>query len=102
MGKLVITDRKGGAALSVRLLPRSSRSKIVGVTDDGILKVKLTASPVDGKANKELIKLLSKKLSVAKTRIEIVAGHTSQNKLIAITGVSTDFVNKRIAEILTN
>ena len=52
-------------------------------TDDGI-KIKITAQPVDGKANKALIEFLSKQLKIPKTSIEILKGHTSKEKTVLI------------------
>ncbi len=67
----------------MRVLPRSSKSEIVG-EHDGDLKVKLSSPPVDGKANKELIKILSKELKIVKSNIEIISGETSKTKQIKI------------------
>jgi uncharacterized protein (TIGR00251 family) len=70
--------------LSIQVLPRSSRNEIVGTLPDGTIKVKLTAPPVDGEANKKLIELLSKEYGVAKSRIRIVRGETSRRKVIEV------------------
>ena len=72
---------------SVRVVPRSSRSEIVG-EHDGALKVKLNAPPVDGAANAELIKLFAKRLNVARSDIEIVSGDTSKTKRLRASGVT--------------
>ena len=69
---------------NVRVIPRSAKSEIVGEYN-GDLKVRLTSPPVDGKANKELIKILAKELKVAKSNIEIISGKTSKSKRIQIT-----------------
>ena len=73
--------------IDVRVVPRASRSEIVGF-HDGALKIRLTSPPVDGAANAELIKLLAKKFAVAKSDISIVAGETSKNKRIKINNLS--------------
>jgi hypothetical protein len=73
--------------LKVKVEPRSSRSEIVGPYGDGI-KVKLTSPPVEGKANKELIEVLSKELNVRKKDIEIISGQSSKNKIVKIIGLS--------------
>ncbi|MEK7625498.1 MAG: DUF167 domain-containing protein [Patescibacteria group bacterium] len=70
--------------LNCRVLPRSSRNEVMGEMADGTLKVKLTAAPVDGKANDALIDLLSEYFQVAKSKIKIVRGGTSKNKTIEI------------------
>lgn len=69
--------------LEVRVQPRASRAAIAGVEGE-TLKIKLTAPPADGEANRQLIALLSKELKVPKSRIRIIRGETSRNKLIEI------------------
>ena len=84
--------------IQVKLLPRSSRSQIVGI-ENNILKVKVTSPPVDGEANKALIKLLAKNLGISKGRVEIVSGKNSRVKTIRIYGLTekeiTSLLEKR-------
>ena len=75
------------AKLTVRVVPRSSRSEIVG-EHDGALKIKLTSPPVDGAANAELIALIAKKLGVPRSDVEITSGESSKTKQLRITGVT--------------
>ena len=70
--------------------------EFIGFTD-GILQVRITAPPVKGKANKELIAFLSKSLGVNKSSLSIVKGHTSRNKVIAIDGLSQENVINRLS-----
>ncbi|OGH59858.1 MAG: hypothetical protein A2725_02475 [Candidatus Magasanikbacteria bacterium RIFCSPHIGHO2_01_FULL_33_34] len=70
--------------ISIKIIPRSSQNKIVGELENGILKIKLTAAPVNGEANKELIKFLSKEWNIPKSKIKIAQGETSRNKIIEI------------------
>jgi len=77
------------SVLKVRVLPRSSATKIVGFDGD-TLKVKVTSAPVDGLANRDLIDVLSKHLKVPKRRIEIIAGHTSRTKVVKFRDISSD------------
>jgi len=86
---LNIKESTDGVTFLVRVLPRSSRDEIVGVTE-GALKVKLTAPPVEGAANKHLIEFIAKKLKVAKSRVEIVSGESSRNKTISVTGIKKE------------
>lgn len=67
--------------LRVKLVPRSSVNKVVGFEGD-ILKVKVKSAPVEGLANQDLIALLSRRLRVAKGRIEIMSGHKSRTKTV--------------------
>ena len=75
--------------ITVRVIPRSSRSEIAGEMD-GAVKVRLTSPPVDGAANSELIKLFSKALKISKTSVEIVSGETSKTKRLRLTGVTDE------------
>lgn len=70
--------------IHLRVLPRSSKNEVVGLMADGTLKVKLTAPPVDGKANDALIKLLADYFDKPKNKIKIASGTTSKNKTIEI------------------
>ncbi|HVQ56043.1 MAG TPA: DUF167 domain-containing protein [Pyrinomonadaceae bacterium] len=73
---------------SVRVIPRSPKAEIVGEYD-GALKIKLKSPPVDGAANNELIRFLSKLLEVPKANIEIVAGETTRSKRIRVSGITS-------------
>ncbi len=84
MARHKLSQGRGGAALAIRVTPRASRNEIVEILPDHTIKIRLTAPPVDGKANEALIDFLSKVLSVAKSRIEIVAGETGRDKLVTI------------------
>ena len=82
--------------ISLRVYPNAARSEVVGFTD-GVLQVRVAAPPVKGKANKELIALLSKALAVGKGAITIAKGHNSRNKVIAIDGLSHADIMKRLS-----
>ena len=82
-----IKEDKDGLTIAVRVVPRSSRSEIVGEIE-GAVKVRLSSPPVDGAANAELIRLISKKLGVAKSAVSIVSGETSKTKRLRVIGVS--------------
>ena len=82
-----ITEKDGSVTFWVRVVPRASKSEIVG-EHDGALKVRIASAPVDGAANAELIKLLAKQFGVSKSDVEIVGGETSKTKRIKITNIS--------------
>ena len=84
-----IIDRDNGIEFTVRVIPRSSRSEIVGEFD-GAVKVRLSSPPVDGAANTELVKLFAKKLGVARSAIAIVKGETSRTKQLKADGVTAE------------
>ncbi|MDQ3320846.1 MAG: DUF167 domain-containing protein [Acidobacteriota bacterium] len=86
-------EKDGALIFNVRVVPRTSKSEIVG-EHDGALKVRIASPPVDGAANAELVKVLAKRFNVAKSAIEILAGQTSKTKQIKISGLkSADFAD---------
>ena len=81
------SEKNGCLTFNVRVVPRASRSEIVG-EHDGALRVRIAAPPVDGAANEALVRLLARKLRVSRSAIEITGGQTSKLKVISVTGVS--------------
>ena len=80
--------------IHVRVIPRSSKNLIEW--EEGGLKVHVTAPPVDGAANNALIALLAQCLAVHKRDIQIVRGTTGRSKIVEITGISVEAVEKII------
>jgi uncharacterized protein len=87
---------KRGSALAVRITPRASRNQIVGVLDDGTVKVHLASEPTDEEINLELISFLSEVLGAPKSRLEIVAGISGRDKLVSVLDMDVDTVNQRV------
>ena len=85
-----------GVELEILVVPRASRSTIVGL-HDGRLRVKLAAPPADGLANDALVALLVSELDVKKSAVEIVSGHGSRNKRVRVRGVAADAVRRLVA-----
>lgn len=77
----------GSFVLAVRVQPRSSKEEVAGVAE-GVVRIRLTAPPVEGKANEALVRFLSKALDIPKNRIELVAGDTGRNKLVRVHGLT--------------
>jgi uncharacterized protein (TIGR00251 family) len=75
--------------ITVRLQPRARRDEVVGERD-GVVVIRVTAPPVDGKANAALCRLIAKRVGVAPSRVEIVRGHTAREKVIRVAGVADD------------
>ncbi len=71
--------------LKVYLQPKSSKNEVVGPYQDGI-KVKVTAPPIEGKANEALIQVLAKEFRISPSHIEILRGHHSRQKILRISG----------------
>lgn len=85
-----------GSALAVRVTPRASRNEIVELLDDGTIKVRIAAPPADNEANKALIEFLSEVLGVPKSKLDIVAGETGRDKLVAIVDMDVETAHQRI------
>jgi uncharacterized protein (TIGR00251 family) len=83
----------GGITFKVRVAPRASRDAIEGEYQ-GALKVRLTAPPIEDRANEALRRLLAARLKVPVSAVRIVAGEKSRNKRVAIAGVSPEQVLK--------
>jgi uncharacterized protein (TIGR00251 family) len=69
--------------LQLKVNPNSSQTKVTKMAD-GTIKLNLTAPPEDGKANKQLIEVLSDNLGIDQSRIKITRGKTSRNKTVVI------------------
>lgn len=93
----------GGLRLYLRVTPKASANKIDGVaaTASGaqVLKVRVTAVPERGKANKAVIKLVAKALGVAPGTLSVIAGDTSRNKTLALDG-DPAFLQEKIQKLL--
>jgi uncharacterized protein len=74
--------------IEVKVTPKAGAEKVV--EKDGKLRVYVTTAPEDGKANKAVIKLLAKQFSVAPSRISIIRGETSRNKIVDIEGIGEE------------
>ena len=79
--------------LQVRVLPNAARNEITGYSGD-VLHIRISAPAQRGKANHELVALLSRRLKINKGSIDIVKGRTSRNKIIAIDGLKRDDILK--------
>jgi uncharacterized protein (TIGR00251 family) len=79
--------RGGHIVFNVKVVPRASRSELAG-EQDGVLRVRIAAPPVDGAANEELIRLLAKTLEVKPGSVTIVSGQGSRMKKLAVKGIT--------------
>lgn len=82
--------------LSLRVSPGASRTAIVGRHGPG-WKLRVAAAPEDGKANAAVVRLLADVLGISERDVEIVSGHTSRDKTVALTGIETDEIERRLA-----
>jgi uncharacterized protein len=74
------------ARITVRLQPRAHRDEIVAARG-GVLLVRVTAPPVDGRANRALCRLVADRIGVAPSRVTVIRGERSRDKLVAVDGL---------------
>ena len=82
--------------IKVRVQPRASRDEVLGFQGE-VLRVRVTAPPHEGRANQALVEVLSQALDVPRSRIRILRGHGSRDKLLAVEGLSREDVEGRLA-----
>lgn len=102
MRRYKLHNGKHGAALTIRVTPRARKSELAGIREDGTVRVRIQEPPVEGKANRALVKFLSKVLGVHKNRIEIVAGLKGLDKIVAVEAMTAEEVESRIQGYLDN
>jgi uncharacterized protein (TIGR00251 family) len=85
--------------VNVRLTPRAVRDEVVSF-EDGVLRVRVTAPPVDGRANEALMRLLAATLDVPRSTVRLVTGATSRQKLVAIDGLTDAELRHRLGSLV--
>ncbi len=76
----MLKETKDGLVASIRISPNAKKNEII--KEGEVVKIKITAQPIDGKANKALVEFLSKNFKIPKTSIKILKGETSKDKTI--------------------
>ncbi len=94
--KFHLHNGRKGAALAIRITPRSSHNEIAEILSDGTVRVRLVAPPVESEANQALIGFLAKVLGVAPSSLEVVAGETGKDKLVSVLDLDAESVHERI------
>ena len=95
MNSLIVQDTKAGVVLSVHIQPKASTTECVGIYGDAI-KIRVAAPPVDGAANDELIRFLSRQLLIPSTSVRIHAGAGGRHKRVLIKGATVQLVMTRL------
>ena len=90
---LICSEKDGRLTFKVRVVPRASRTEIVG-EHGGALRVRIAAAPVDGAANEELVRFLARALKVPRNAVVVIGGQTSRLKSIAVSGIAADTLLK--------
>jgi len=85
----------GGVVVSVKVQPNASKDRVVGEHADQI-KIAVTVAPEKGKANKAVIKVLSKWLGIKSSDIQIISGETSRDKKVFIRDINEEDFNRAI------
>ncbi len=83
------------AKLRVHVQPGAKHTRLL-TFQDGLLRLKLAAPPIEGRANEALVALLSDVLDVAKGKIAVVRGHSSRDKLVSVEGLTDDDLQARL------
>jgi len=81
--------------IKVRVQPKSSRNQVDGF-QDGALRVRVTAAPTEGQANAAVIALLAKTLGVSKSRLGIIRGYSSRDKVVSVDTLTEQEVRRKI------
>jgi uncharacterized protein (TIGR00251 family) len=87
------SEKDGAITFKVQVVPRASRSEIVGEFN-GALRVRIAAPPVDGAANEQLVRTLSRAFGVKRSSIAITSGQASKTKQVRVTGASQPDLQK--------
>jgi uncharacterized protein (TIGR00251 family) len=83
------SEKNGALLFTVRVVPRAGQSRVAG-EHDGVLRVRVAAPPVDGAANKELVRTLARAFDVPARDVEITGGHTAKLKQIRVANASRE------------
>ena len=81
--------------IKVRVQPKSSRNQVDGF-QDGALRVRVTAAPTEGQANAAVIALLAKTLGVSKSRLRIIRGYSSRDKVVSVDTLTEQEVRRKL------
>ena len=92
---LPISEANGAVRVSIFVQPRASRTEVVGHHGDAI-KLRVAAPPVDGEANREVVRFLSKLLGIPPGSVELLSGESGRRKVVELRGVTVDFVRSKL------
>lgn len=79
----------------MRVQPKSSRNQVDGF-EDGTLRLRVTAPPTEGKANAGVIALLAKTLGISKSKLQIIRGQSSRDKVVSVDAITEQEIRRRI------
>ena len=96
---LTIKETAGGVTFQVRVIPGASKNEVAGI-QDGALKVRLTAPPVEGKANRACVEFLAGLLGVRRSALAITSGEKSRKKTVSVTGLARGELEERLKALV--
>lgn len=97
---ILIRETKNGLSFDIRVNPHASRAGISGISE-GMLKIKVTAPPVEGAANEACIDLLAKSLKLRKSQMKISTGAKGRKKTILVSEISKTDLERKIRQLET-
>jgi len=95
MTDLTVENIEGGVVFWTKIVPGSSQTRICSLLN-GMLKIKISAQPEKGKANRCLLEYLAKQLGVKKSAISVISGQTNPIKQVQALGISADALLKKL------
>jgi uncharacterized protein (TIGR00251 family) len=90
-----ISEANGAVRVSIYVQPRASRTEVVGEYGAAI-KLRVAAPPVEGEANREVVRFLSKLLGIPAASVELVSGESGRRKVVELRGVTLEFVRSKL------
>ena len=86
------------AVLRVRLQPRASRDALQGIREDGVLLARVSAPPVDGRANDAVVRMVARALHVPTRDVVLVRGQKARDKTLRVEGLDDETVRRRLSQ----
>ena len=96
---LTIRESSRGLSFDIRVIPGASKNEVAGI-QDGALKLRLTAPPVEDKANRACVKFLSGLLGLRRSALAITSGEKSRKKTVSVTGLARGELEERLKDFL--
>jgi uncharacterized protein (TIGR00251 family) len=84
----------------VKVIPRARHTEVAGVMADGTVRIRVAAPPVEGAANRALVGFLAETLGIPRSQVDIVAGESSERKLVSLVGVAPEVVDATLRSLL--
>lgn len=83
--------------IKVKVLPRGKENQVIGLYGE-FIKIRIKSPPIEGKANQMLVEFLSEELKISQRQIQILRGHTNQEKIlqIAAPGLTRELILKKL------